>query len=237
MKINKRGLKLRKKSAVHASIIDKITGRRNAEPTVLIEDIKRAEKEEKKEYWLTNGERTYWEHIDMSFAAYLKPDLEFLKKIQTPAIFILGPGKGKEVEILNALLDGKRPSIDTIGITNQLSAEAGKIVRKDYSPDISKLSTKDLFENFNHLRFVKKYDYIYTCMGPVYHTNVPEIAILKIASMLRPGGLARIVEGAGVRQELILKNTLRYLKKTGHKKDLIIIDDKRSGSFLIKRLK
>lgn len=232
-KINRYGLNLRKKSTVHASIIDETTGRRNVEATILAEDAI----SKREESWLVNGESSLWEYLDYTPGAFLKPDLEFLKKTKDPAIFILGPGKGKEVEVLNSLLDGKHSSIDTIGITNQLSAEAGKIVRKDYSPDISKLSKKDLFENFNHLKFVKKYDYIYTNLGPVYHTNVPEIAILKLTSMLKPSGMARIVHGIGTRTDLILKNILQYLKKTGHKKDLIIIDDKRSGSFLVKRLK
>lgn len=224
-KPNNYGLKLRKKSKVHASIIDEKTGRRKIESTAWVEDMIK----ERKENWLSVGDEIYPQVDNL-----IRQDLLHLKNKKQPDIFVLGPGKGIEVVFINELLHKKTPKIDTLSITNQLSKDAKKIIRKDYSPDIKTLSKKDLFENFNHLKFVKKYDYIYTNMGPIEHTRVQEIAILKLASMLRQGGIARVIPAASLD---CIKNIQEYLKQKGHEKDLSFDNSVYEGQLLIKRLK
>jgi hypothetical protein len=128
---------------------------------------------------------------------------------------VLGPGEGAEVLLLHEKLKGTT-EIDTLGLTNNLSPEANEIIRKDYSPE--KLTAANIFENMNHLKQVRKYDYIYSRQGPLSHTHQPEIVILKAASMLKPGGFARfhsLVLDAPIKEIII--NCQKYLKERGYK--------------------
>jgi hypothetical protein len=219
------GLKLRKKSKVHASIIDEKTGRRKIESTAWVEDMLK----ERKEKWISVGNQIF-PKVEKS----IRQDLVYLKNKKMPDIFVLGPGEGAEVVFINELLQKNLPKIDTLSITNQLSKEANKIIRKDYSSNPKTLSKKDLFENFNHLKFVKKYDYIFTNMGPLEHTRFQEIAILKLASMLRPGGLARVIPAISLD---CIKNIKEYLKQKGKENDLSFENSVYDGQLLIKRIK
>ncbi len=219
IKINRPGLKLRNKSSIHANIIDEITGRRKIDACKTVMDkIKVHEIKENyfksdksnnlrdlfaSEDWPINGSKV------LETRPFLKDNELLLKKFPNKHklnICVLGPGMGAEVIYINTLFSKfKNKNIDTLGLTNYLSPEAKSIVKKDYSP--SKLSESSLFEHMNHLHLTNKYDYIYSNVGPGYHTNHPEIVILKVASMLRPGGYARIE----VKDTNIIENINKYL--------------------------
>ncbi len=77
-----------------------------------------------------------------------------------------------------------------MGLSKNLSAEAKKLVRKDFSPENP--SFKKVFEHLNHSSLVRKYDFIYSSLGPTTHTNYPALVILKIATLLKPEGVAVI---------------------------------------------
>lgn len=192
---------LRTKSKVHKLIITK-KGRRKKSLTGWVKEII----DTKKENWSKNG----------TAVALPKEIMLDLKKTKPNAnIMVLGPGKGQEVVFISDLLKSKKANIDTLGLGNQLTEKANALVRKDYSPDLQTIKSKDLFEHMNHLKFVKKYDYIYTAYGPILHTKYAEVSILKVASMLKPGGVARIVpffEKEPVYENKI-KNIKNYLKK------------------------
>lgn len=222
MKINLAGQRLRQKSSVHKKIID-TSGRRKKDKTKMVSLVLK-----KKDFWPKNGEKiSKPEHI-----------IQDLTKINRNSnIMVLGAGKGEEVLFFNSLLKSKKSNIDTLSISNQLSNPAKSIIRADYSPNKPKVVSKDLFEHFNHLKFVKKYDYIYSAYGPVLHTKYPEISILKVASMLKPGGFARIVPWFSEHQfyDSKLKAINKYLSVTGNlgALDLKVVDN----SLIIKRIK
>lgn len=219
------GQKLRRKSKVHESIIDKETGRRKTKSAMSIKEMI----ERRKENWLIKGNK-----LTEESKLLLKKDIILLKKIEQPTIMIIGPGQGQEVLFLNSLLKDNSPKIDVFGITNELSDTAKKIVRTANYPDPDKLSEKDLFENLNHLKFVNKYDYIYSRAGPVEHTFYPEIAILKIASMLKPGGIARIIPGILLEND---RNIREYLRLKADERKFIFENTIDGGYVLIKRIK
>ena len=220
-----RGQKLRRKSEVHKSIIGKKTGRRKLESTGLVDLMLK----ERKENWISKGKK-----LRPDSESFLRKDTAVLKEIKQPKIMVLGPGEGQEVLFLNNLLKGSFPKIDVFGITNELSTEAKKIVRNVNYPNPEKLSERDLFEHFNHLKFVRKYDYIFSDLGPIEHTRNPEIAVLKLASMLKPGGFARV--SPAISQETH-NNIIKYLKIKGHEKSLSIDNTIPDGYLLIKRVK
>jgi SAM-dependent methyltransferase len=219
------GQKLRRKSKVHESIIDKDTGRRKKTATGWINEMLKA----RKENWISKGDK-----LKLDSELLLRKDLISLKKIEQPKIMILGPGQGQEVLFLNNLLKENSPKIDVFGITNELSTAAKKIVRNANYPSSEKLSERNLFEHFNHLKFVNKYDYIYSCAGPVEHTSYPEIVILKIASMLRPGGIARIMPAILLENDTNLRE---YLKLKKDYREFSFENTVDGGYILIKRLK
>lgn len=230
MKINKSSLKLRKKSKVHASIINSHTGRRKIDIRDWVKKI--ISRKNKIEDWPLNGQL-----VEGWVENKISSDMWTLKsRFKKPVnIFVLGPGGGAEVLFIkNLLLERKkRNNVDTIGITNQLSVDAKKKIRRDYSPNKKTISAKDLFEHMNHLKFVNKYDYIFSRNGPATHTKYREITLLKIASMLKPGGFARIC--SMTREEEVINNCLEYLKKTGNSDKVEFASDYRG--FIIKRLK
>jgi len=206
IKINHPGLRLRGKSPVHAKIIDEKIGRRKKDVVSLVEnqinyitlrdnylDKNPNSKEFKSllaEHWQYNGHKISEFQLKTIIIDYKLISKRFNKNYPLN-IFVIGPGKGSEVHYLNNLFkDFKHKAIDTIGLTDYLSKSAKKITKNDYSP--KKLSNLTTFEHFNHLNLIGKYDYIYSQIGPGYHTNHPGIVILKVASMLKPNGLARI---------------------------------------------
>lgn len=182
IKINHPGLKLREKSRVHRSIIDSKTGRRKTDVVVgwPIEQINN----KKIELWPSDAHEMY-----KNTKAYISYDLKKYNLKKKVDVLVLGPGTGEEVVFIKKQL-GKKSNVDTLGLTNYLSKEANKVKRKDYSPKV--LNEKTTFEHFNHLGLVEKYDYIFSRLGPGMHTFYPEIVLLKVASILRPGGFARI---------------------------------------------
>jgi SAM-dependent methyltransferase len=223
-KINLPGIKLRQKSTVHRSIID-TSGRRKNSKTKWVQKMIRKKNETT---WGKNGEIVHSPKLIVA-------DINKIGKNSN--IMILGPGEGAEVLFMSDLIKKKNSKIDTLGLGNQLSTDAKKIIRKDYSPGLEKIKSKDLFEHFNHLKFVKKYDYIYSAYGPILHTNYKEISILKVASMLRPGGIARIVPWFNDIDSYNknIKNVKDYLKETGHADALDI--EFEENSLIIRRVK
>jgi len=212
-KINQHGLNLRKKSAVHASIIDEMTGRRQIKSKQLVyKNILR-----KKEKWAYNGSVSFKDHLQKLTADTTKIKANYNRFKRTPQILVVGPGKGIEVKILKDLFLEMDTKIDTIGLTNFLESDAQNLIHKDFSPDFGKLTRKDLFEHFNHLKLVNKYEYIYSAHGPLEHTRYPEIVILKITSMLKQGGFARIFPSTSPR---VIENVLNYLRITGHEQSI-----------------
>jgi len=217
---------LRQKSEVHRSIID-THGRRKKTKTKWVSKIIKSKNED----WGKNGEVINNKKLIIS-------DLNRTNK--NPSIMILGPGEGAEAVLIASKLKRINPNnsnIDTLGLGNQLTAKAEAVIRTDYSTGLDKIKSKDLFEHFNHLKFVKKYDYIYSAYGPILHTKFPEIAILKTASMLRPGGFARIVPWFSNHEfyDKKISNIVDYLKSTGNESALEFkIED---NSLIIKRIK
>ena len=182
--VNEPGLKLRAKSPIHAKIIDETTGRRRIDVTRDVEEWIQKIKQKIPEKWQENGTA-----IDIHRITRDVNQLKTFKKDNLMDVLVLGPSLGAEVIYLKEQF-GEKSNIDTLGLSNNLSKEANAIKRKDYSPKVP--SEKLAFEHFNHLHLIGKYDYIYSKWGPGYHTNHPEIVLLKAASMLRPGGIARI---------------------------------------------
>jgi len=191
IKVSLSGLKLREKSPVHAKIIHQETGRRMTNSTEDISQMIDKINEFKQLY----PDKQFYEKslhsgnfLDFDSKENIKIDIGKFhnKPINT---LILGPGKGAEIIFLKELLN-KKSNIDTLGLSNSLSPEANNLIKNDHSP--KKLSEKTTFEHFNHLKLVNNYDYIYSKMGPGYHTDYPEITLLKVASMLKQGGIARI---------------------------------------------
>ncbi|MFA5745284.1 MAG: hypothetical protein WCX82_00850 [archaeon] len=223
LKINLSRISLRQKSKVHKSIID-TDGQRKKSKTKWVQEMIRQKDETS---WGKNGETVHSPQLIVA---------DMNKIGSNSNIMILGPGEGAEVLFMSDLVK-KKAKIDTLGLGNQLTADAKKIIRTDYSTGLDKIKSKDLFEHFNHLKFVKRYDYIYSAYGPILHTNYKEISILKVASMLKPGGFARIVpwfEDIDSYNKNI-KNVKDYLKKTGHIDALDFEFEERS--LIIKRLK
>jgi len=217
---------LRRKSEVHRSIID-TKGRRKKTKTKWVSKILKSKNED----WGKNGERT-------NNPKLIVADLNRINK--NPNIMILGPGMGAEAVLIASKLkkiNSNSSNIDTLGLGNQLTAKAKAVIRTDYSVGLDKIKSKDLFEHFNHLGLVKKYDYIYSSYGPILHTKFPEIAILKTASLLRPGGFARIFPWFNGLEfyDKKINNLNNYLKSTGHGSAVEFKTE--DNSLIIKRIK
>jgi hypothetical protein len=224
IKINHPGIVLRKKSSIHQKIIDKKTGRRKVDVQKEIsENI-----ELKRDQWYHNGN----EYELRWHKKYITKDInQFSNKKQMDTL-VIGPGEGAEVVFLKEQLSKVKNNIDTIGLINYMSEETNNLTRKDYSP--KKVTEKDVFEHFNHLEMVNKYDYIFSASGPMLHTNHPELVLLKSASMLHKGGLARI-EIDPTDFDKTIANITKYLKIKGLNKDIKL--EKDNKYILIHRLK
>lgn len=217
---------LRRKSEVHRSIID-TKGKRKKTKTKWVSKILKSKNED----WGKNGER-------INNPKLIVADLNRIKK--NPNIMILGPGMGAEAVLIASELkkiNSNSSNIDALGLGNQLTAKAKAVIRTDYSVGLDKIKSKDLFEHFNHLGLVKKYDYIYSAYGPILHTKFPEVAILKTASLLKPGGFARIYPWFSNHEfyDRKIKNIVDYLKSTGYESAVELkVEDQ---NLIIKRIK
>jgi len=214
-----------KNTAIYKSIVNESTGRRKRD----IEATRGFN--EKKDNWEYFGRMGNMMLKQSEYKHPLQEDITLIKKRfkkkSSVDVMVLGAGEGIEAEIINNQLRELKLNIDTLSLTNSLSENAKLIVRKDYSPE--KLKVTDFFEHFNHLKFVGKYDYIFSDLGVGYHTYYPEIALLKVGSMLRVGGFAtiQIESGKNIKSsQKIVKDINDYLanKNLANKLRLTIIN-------------
>jgi hypothetical protein len=237
-KINLPGLKLRKKSKIHADIIDKTTGRRKTDVTWGVERELKNIRSEGRENWVSNGSKPAIGGLEHSvILADAKQINKLYSKTNTKInIMFIGPGAGGgDILLFTEKLKNNFSSIDTFALSNSLLPEVKNIVN-EYAPNPETISNKDVFEHFNHLKFTNKYNYIYSFFGPDLHTNHYELVVLKVASMLKPGGFARI--GWFTRHSKALLNINKYLKANNLRgKILLRSGNKEIDWLLIKRLK
>ncbi len=231
-KINLPGLKLRKKSSVHARVIDEQTGRRKVDAAICESTLKRL-RSSYSEGWKYNGEIV----APPEEKALIKDLLKLRKqnnKIKKPIdTLILGPGDyGAEINFIKNKLFDMKNNVDSLGLTNSLTGNAREEVRNHYYSE--KLERNDFFEHMNHLKLLNKYNYIYSSVGPGLHTLYPEIVLLKVASLLKVGGFARI-DVLSHNKKNILTNIREYLINKDVIQDLELKVDGRW--ILIKRLK
>ncbi len=227
MKVNKPGLNLRKKSSVHASIIDVNTGRRKSEIRSSVSE--RFKKSFKEELWPFNGSFKLHPLLKHKFTTNSNNLIEKFNFKRPVDVFVLGPGKGIEVLFFKEYF--KNSNIDTLGLSNNLNDLAKKMVRQDFSP--KQMSFKQTFEHLNHLKFVRKYDYVFSSFGPLTHTRYPEVVLLKVASMLRPGGIAEIFPVLNVSAS----NLKQVIKNYDKKNEFLITHDKFHNLLILERRK
>jgi len=176
---------------VYKSIIDDRTKRRSISTTDWCgENIIRAKNN--KENWYNFGKSI---HIDQRIKIVkdiLKLRRNLKDKKKPVKVIILGAGAGKEISYINSLFKNKI-EVSSYQLADSLSDKAKKVVRnRNHFPNLNNISPKDTFEHMNHLKFTNQFDYIYSHLGVGIHTKYPDIALLKVASMLRKGGIARI---------------------------------------------
>lgn len=234
VKINYPGIKFRKISEVHKSIINRDTGKRRRDIDVA-STLDRL-KNNKSEVWGQPGDQVQNDlrPVLIKEARRIK---SIYKSVKRPVdIMILGPGEGAEVLFLKSFLqENIKTNIDTLGLSNALSTSAKKEVRTNYSPN--KPDALSTFDHFNHLHLIKKYDYIYSHLGPGYYSLYPEIALLKIGSMLRPGGIARIHVNSNISTQQLKENMQEYLYLKEFLKSLKIKVSDYNDWVIIKRIK
>jgi len=228
--VNEPGLQLRNKSEVHAKIIDEKTGRRKTDvPEGTKIRLNKILNKQPETWGFSFGEKVRYNLRDRLFGDILSLRLRKIFKKTTLEIMVIGAGKGAEIKIINNLLRGSKRHITSLQLSDSLSERAKKIVgNKNYFPNPDTISNRDVFEHMNHLKFVNKYDYILSEMGIGLHTNHPALVLLKVASMLRVGGIARIGE-ASTRQLSEYLNSMNLSKNLSFKYD--------SQYVIIKRLK
>ncbi|GEM_PF-901883 len=203
-----------KNTAIYKSIVNESTGRRKRDISTITGF------NEKKNGWAYFGRLKDQIDKEALYIPLIYDDLLVIKnkfkKKKSINVMVLGAGEGVEVEILNNLNEKQKwVDIDTLSLTNSLSENARDIVRKDHSP--KEVNFESFFEHFNHLKFIGKYDYIYSDLGVGYHTHYPEIALLKVGSMLRIGGFAtiQIQSEKNINSSKIIKHINEYLLKKG----------------------
>lgn len=123
--------------------------------------------------------------------------MNFLINSKNPKeqVFIAGPGMGEEIKLLKNYVKSKSgPELDveTFALTNNLSLDAKKQVKKDYSLGFA-LDHIDLRDP-QHLRlfkkFEKKFKLIMATKSTSFHTHYPEYSSFLLATALKPGGRA-----------------------------------------------
>jgi len=123
--------------------------------------------------------------------------MSFLINSKNPKeqVFIAGPGMGEEIKLLKNFVKSKSgPELDveTFALTNNLSPEAKKQIKKDYSLGFA-LDHTDL-RNPQQLRlfkkFEKKFKLIMATKSTSFHTQYPEYSSFLLATTLKSGGRA-----------------------------------------------
>ncbi len=118
-----------------------------------------------------------------------------------PQVMFLGPGKGGYIPVFNSVLYSKKitPEIDVFALTRNLSEEAKRIVRKDFSSNDTKipferLNTKTRTKKVKELQeaFLHKYDLIMAPLSVGFHTLYPANALFTTALMLKKRGKAYV---------------------------------------------
>ncbi|GEM_PF-4843476 len=115
----------------------------------------------------------------LKFIEYLKQNPKKNKQV-----LIVGPAKGYETELIKKNIP--KTTIDTFDIINEIE----DVHKKNIS---NQITYKKGLENYNNPEMIGKYDGITAVFSAGWHTNYPERNLLKIALMLKPGGVAVIV--------------------------------------------
>jgi len=220
-KLNLPGIKLRAKSQIHSDIINKFDGRRkNFFASSAYDSIL---ENKGKELWPNFGRFKFL----VSDKKLIKVDISRLKIISQKAnrkldLMFLGPGKGAEIRYFNDILKSSKivANLDSYALSDSLTEKTKKMVRNNHYP--KKITEKDFFEHMNHLKFVNKYDYVYSYLGVGYHTSNLEVSLLKVASMLRVGGFARIYVWR-CNFDSVVSNINQYLKLSNKQEQLKLI--------------
>ncbi len=123
--------------------------------------------------------------------------MNFLINSKNPKeqVFIAGPGMGEEIKLLKNYVKSKSgPELDveTFALTNNLSLDAKKQVKKDYSlgfaldhTDLRDPQQLRLFKKFE-----KKFKLIMATKSTSFHTQYPEYSSFLLATTLKSGGRA-----------------------------------------------
>jgi len=149
----------------------------------------------------------------LRFIEELKLNQEKNKKV-----LVVGPAKGYEVRFINERI--RNTEIDTYDIINEIEN-----YHKRYIKNL--IVDKSGIENYQNKEMIGKYDGITAVSSAGYWTKHPERNILKMALMLRPGGVAVItienprptVEAINRIFKLFKLDTLYDIKTTTPKKD------------------
>ncbi|HOZ35743.1 MAG TPA: hypothetical protein PLK55_02050 [archaeon] len=162
------------------------------EPIISIKRIKRGVPE-KEEWPMSFGKKERF----ISNPLYLDTVVNINTKNKSPKILIMGPGLGEEIIEFDSFLKTHKhinPQIESLGITNQLTKDALKTVKKDHSLGIA-LEEIDP-ENPIHKQAIKKligrFDYIIAPVSVGIHTRYPAYNCFLCALALKPQGEARI---------------------------------------------
>jgi|GEM_PF-1847785 len=141
------------------------------------------------EVWGVNG--TKGRFNDIYIMEYNRKPLIHLLNLNRKSkdqlhIMILGSGKGEDTLELNKYLKSNKVDckIDVFNLKKEVFAKSvAKIINQDYSEDIP-------FEKYSNSKLENKFDLVVSSMGVGIHTYWPELALIKSALMLKPGGKA-----------------------------------------------
>jgi len=209
-KISNSGLIARHKSNIHFHTIDCRTGRRKQVCPISVD-----------EEFINGRARERWPNFGrfklfISDKKLIKSDISRLKDMSKENnrkldLIFLGPGKGAEIRYFYELLNKQNVPVnfDSYSLSDSLTKKTKEIIRNNGFPEY--ISEKAFFENLNHIKYVNKYDYIYSYLGVGVHSSNIEVTLLKVASMLRKGGFARIDISFPTGYNKILENINAYL--------------------------
>jgi len=152
-----------------------------------------------------------WSYCDGGFHRYKKIYSENLNnkplnfilndlKVHDPQVMILGPGKGHDSAILKSELQefGVNLNIDTLGYSKTIDKELliHEIIRKDYSPHISKATAFEHINQIEHPKIAKeiigKYHLIIAERSIGVYGKSKSYAIFQTSLLLAKGGRAYI---------------------------------------------
>lgn len=138
--------------------------------------------------------------------------MNFLINSKNPKeqVFIAGPGMGEEIKLLKNYVKSKSgPELDveTFALTNNLSLDAKKQVKKDYSlgfaldhTDLRDPQQLRLFKKFE-----KKFKLIMATKSTSFHTQYPEYSSFLLATTLKSGGRAYL--------EILNSDSIRFYSR------------------------